>query len=85
MRYLLKSAALESTHLKSIDVMCLDPDGSVEQRYREFVGLNRFRFMSVDATRLFTAAREFFVSREPLPPSWEVLELAHEVAMNFGK
>ena len=39
-RYLLKSAAINAFNLKTIDVICLDPDGSVEAKYREFINLS---------------------------------------------
>lgn len=46
-QYLLKSAVSDSQHLKSLDVLCLDPDGSVEKRYRDFITFRYFRFKSV--------------------------------------
>jgi hypothetical protein len=47
-RFLLKSAVLRSERLKSIHVICKDPDGSVERRYRSFVTFPRFRFSGAD-------------------------------------
>lgn len=84
-RYLLKSAALESAHLKTIDVMCLDPDGSVEKRYRDFISLSSLRFSNVNSERLFFMARTMFEQREPLLEPWELLEVAHGEAMNAGR
>jgi hypothetical protein len=48
LRYLLKSAAIDSQHLKSIDVICLDPDDSVKKRYQEFITFPRLRFANKD-------------------------------------
>lgn len=45
-KYLLRSAAMKSERLKRFDVICLDPDGSVETRYREFVRFPNFRFFA---------------------------------------
>jgi hypothetical protein len=44
-KYLLKCAAIESGHLKRIDVLCRDTTGGVQARYSEFVhsGLLRFK------------------------------------------
>ena len=44
-RYLLMSAALESENLKSIDVICLDPDGSVKENYDEFIEFPSYNFV----------------------------------------
>lgn len=43
-RYLLKAAVLNAPNLKRIHVICLDPDGTVEHRYREFVAFRNFSF-----------------------------------------
>ena len=43
-KYLLKSAALTSPHLKTIDVICHDPTGAVKARYDEFVDFSFYRF-----------------------------------------
>ena len=45
MRYLLKAAVIESTHLKSIDVICLDPSGRVKKSYDDFICFNNYRFI----------------------------------------
>ncbi len=43
-RYLLKSAVTQAPHLKQIDAVCLDPDGSVRERYDQFIDFNYYRF-----------------------------------------
>jgi hypothetical protein len=45
-KYLLRAAAQHCEHLKTFDVLCWDPDGSVETRYRDFVALKKLRFVS---------------------------------------
>jgi len=45
-KYLLKAAVIHAPHLKSIDVLCLDNDGTVRDRYERFVEFDRFRFVS---------------------------------------
>jgi hypothetical protein len=47
-RYLLKSAAMRSPHLKRIDVLCLDPSGEVRARYDEFIAFRYYNFRSGD-------------------------------------
>ena len=47
-KYLLKSAVLKAEHLKKIDVICLDPDGSVRKRYDDFITFKYYRFVNAD-------------------------------------
>lgn len=47
-QYLLKSAVLKAPHLKFIDVICLDPNGSVRERYDNFIKFNYYRFKNSD-------------------------------------
>jgi hypothetical protein len=54
-KYLLRAAAMRSTRLKTFDVICLDRDGSVADRYRRFVGFRDFRFASLDSMRYLVA------------------------------
>ncbi len=46
-KYLLKSAIAGSSHLKTIDVICLDPTGSVKQNYEEFLEFSYHRFVNL--------------------------------------
>jgi hypothetical protein len=51
-KYLFKSSILESEHLKSIEVICRDEDGSVRERYDSFVnfkGYYRFYNDSIES------------------------------------
>ncbi len=45
-RYLLKSSITTKQHLKSIDVICYDHDGSVKNRYDQFIVFPNYRFIS---------------------------------------
>lgn len=48
-KYLFKSAIIDSKHLKSIDVICLDDhEKHVESRYNEFIDFKNYRFVSGD-------------------------------------
>jgi len=48
-KYLLRAAAIESPHLKKIDVLCRDDrKGSVRARYEEFIDFPNFRFVNGD-------------------------------------
>jgi len=52
-RYLLKAAALESFHLKTIDVICLDPDEGVKRRYDSFIDHPGYRFKNASVADYF--------------------------------
>lgn len=45
-KYLLKSSITEDQNLKTIDVICYDPDGSVKKRYDEFIVFPNYSFIS---------------------------------------
>lgn len=45
-RYLFKAAIIQTEHLKSFDVICLDTTGSVKRRYEEFIDYHKFRYRS---------------------------------------
>jgi hypothetical protein len=45
-KYLLKAAAMEASHLKGIDVLCLDESGKAKNRYDEFIDFYRYRFVN---------------------------------------
>jgi hypothetical protein len=53
-KYLLKSAVLKSSYLKSIDVLCLDPDSSVKRRYDEFIQFKYYRFIDANVLDYLT-------------------------------
>jgi len=47
-KYLLKAAIIECDHLKNIDILCRDWDGSVKKRYEEFIQFPKWKFISED-------------------------------------
>lgn len=86
-RYLLKSAALDSDRLKRFDVLCLDDkNGSVAERYRQFVDLPQLRIESRSITELLRGIQP---PKLTTPTSdtgrlvFDGLESAHEEV--FGK
>ncbi len=55
-RYLILAGLKHTEHLKSIDVICLDPDGAVEKRYRASFGeYPKFRFVKADVSAYLKA------------------------------
>ncbi|HUT09191.1 MAG TPA: SIR2 family protein [Thermoguttaceae bacterium] len=54
-KYLLRSAIMDSRHLKRIDVVCLDPGGDVKQRFDNFICYPKYRFKS-DTTENYLSA-----------------------------
>lgn len=50
-KYLFKAAIAENKYLKTIDIICLDPDGSVEDRYRNFITYHKLKFRNADLGR----------------------------------
>jgi hypothetical protein len=59
-KYLLKSAAIDSKHLKSFDVLCSDSDGSVKKRYDQFINFKYFRFKNTTAETYLGAIHQAF-------------------------
>ena len=53
-KYLLKSAIVESEHLKSIDVICYEKCDSVKKRYESFITFSNFRFINSDICELLS-------------------------------
>ena len=73
-RYLLRAAAIESEHLKKIDVLCWDDRrNSVRARYQEFVDPARLRFVSGDVTDYLRAVYDASAPK----PSADQIELRH--------
>ena len=61
--YLLKAAILRSEHLKTIDVMCLDPTGEVKKRYDSFISFRNFQFFNVNTSDYLNSIYETTVRR----------------------
>jgi hypothetical protein len=49
-KYLLKAAVRKAPHLKRLDVLCLDPDGTVRRRYDAFIEFPLYRFRNDSVT-----------------------------------
>mgnify|MGYP000906214005 CR=1 FL=1 len=82
-RYLLKFSMLSSSHLKSIDVLCLDPTSQVRARFETFVSLSPFRFANANASQFFHHLYGSWEAndRRHTVPLWRLLEASHSAAM----
>lgn len=81
MKYLLRSAVVDTLRLKSIDVLCLDQDGSVRERYDEFIDFGRYRFVSgsiLDYLETLTARQVNYGDVYASTLAMDKLENAHE-------
>lgn len=80
-KFLLQSALLESSHLKAVDVINIDPDGSVRKRYDDFFAFKYYRFVNKTTESYFDSVikRHFgdtSTSTESIP--FTQLEEIHE-------
>ena len=57
-KYLLKAAVMKAPHLKKLDVLCLDPEGEVQQRYDSFVKFPNYRFKNESAINYLELRRK---------------------------
>lgn len=80
-KYLLKAAVLKAQHLKSIDVICLDPDGIIKARYDEFIKFNYYRFQNADTKQYLLNIYNLNVKpiESPNRLVFNNLEKAHEL------
>jgi hypothetical protein len=80
-KYLLKAAVKKAPHLKRIDVLCLDPNGTVRQRYDAFVEFPLYRFKNTSVTEFlkFYETYHYTINREGGSEILEInrLEEAH--------
>ena len=79
-RYLLKAAALDSFHLKTIDVVCLSPDDSVKRRYDSFIDHPGYRFRNADVAKYLNSITAH-ASQTPTGNVAEFLEKTHDSFM----
>lgn len=84
--YLLKSAVVNSPHLKSIDVISLDKSGDVKRRYDKFTLYNNYRFKGGDIVNYLSQLRESYDKesaerRMNSPKLFDRLERKHEEFM----
>jgi hypothetical protein len=81
-QYLFKEAILDCEFLKTIDVICLDPDSTVKARYKDFVRFGRFRFASTRTEDYMQAMHSAFNwSAEGEAIRSDQLEVRHESFM----
>ena len=62
-KYLLSLGAMRAPHLKQLDVICLDPTGDVEDRYKRFISFPEFRYRPIDLGHCIDSYRGW--SKEP--------------------
>lgn len=75
-RYLLKAAIHNSRDLTRIDVLCLDPGGDVEERYKKLIpGFSGFRFISANVQDYLNNCRP--MKQRHTDPWRADLEFAH--------
>jgi SIR2-like protein len=87
-KYLFKSAIVNSDHLKQIDVICLDPQGNVRNRYDDFIDFNYYRFKNLsvedylignaEQLDLFNSHKQFNHGKLKQGIEFNKLELVHE-------
>lgn len=77
-KYLLKSAVIKAEHLKTVDVLCLDDkNGSVQQRYDEFMEFS-YRFINRSSLDYLEAVAKDTERAERHHTSLTKLEVTHE-------
>jgi len=79
-KYLLKSAVVTSQHLKQIDIICRDSDGSTRDRYRDFIRFKYARFISGEVHDYLELIREVTCVRGRMQDgslAFNQLEFAH--------
>ena len=82
-RYLLKSAAVDVFNLKTIDVICLDPNGTIKKKYEEFIRFGeygRLRFANAKVEQYLAENRRICTPQETIDEmKMNKLELAHDI------
>ncbi len=83
LRTLIKAAVLAAPHLKTIDVICRDADGSVRRRYRSFFPFRGFRFVDADILSYLKFLNDWYVqhARDRNALSTALFDDAHEAFM----
>ena len=85
MKYLLTTGIINSLNIKGIDVICLDPDKTVEKRYREMISFHDFRFFNADICeymKISTVGNIFQKEGKPRAYSFPTLEQRHSIFIN---
>jgi len=85
-KYLLRVAIIESENLKKIDVICLDQDSTVKNRYDDFIHFKNYRFKSENIESYLelnhNLSKNPHRSRNAHQIIFSRLEAAHEQFMN---
>lgn len=87
-KYLLKASIANSKHLKSIDVVCLDWDGTVRSRFEDFVDFKGLRFKNAGVLDYFDGIRDATRNKvvtnhsNPIEFNFDKLEASHESFMS---
>jgi len=74
-KYLLKSAVTKAPHLKAIDVISLDDDGTVKRRYDEFMSFTYYRFVDKNVRDYLGSIN--FSGLQPKAVRFDKLEKTH--------
>jgi len=80
-RYLLRSAAVNSFYLKQIDVLCFDPDGAVKKRFDSFIHFPNYRFTNRTVESFFQGLLQHHDRSFPEEIDSTQIERAHVRAM----
>lgn len=86
-KYLLKSSILKSSHLKTIDVLTLDPYGDVKERYDNFIEFKYYRFKNANINEYLNknlSIHKDLIKLRDKEIKFNYLERAHEEFMNDG-
>jgi hypothetical protein len=75
-RYLLRAAAIDAPNLKRIHALGLDPDGSLKQRYEQFITHRSFQFMPVPTESYMSRVAQH-LGQWPRSFSADTLEQVH--------
>lgn len=92
-KFLFKSACLDNPFLKHLDVLCLDGDGSVQARYRDFITFGAMRFAGASSSdyvfhvknRFATLAQSFFLGTKKQHTDWLPIDVLEDVHHDFMK
>ncbi|WP_444926638.1 hypothetical protein ACJJI4_00100 [Microbulbifer sp. TRSA002] len=85
-KYLLKSSVIDAPHLKSIDVISLDPNGEARARYDDFFEFTNYRFIDASITDYLEKLKNMIIPtsssryQNPMQPEYvdtSSLENAH--------
>lgn len=84
-KYLLRSAAIDSPHLKSLDVICLDPNNIVRNRYDEFIKFKYYRYANANILDYLTENYKVYNNENRGDMVLNKLENVHEEFMKLSQ